>query len=88
MNYTAVLRPSAQKELNAVPDQEYKLISKIISDLEQNPRSIQSKKLAGGGLWRIRVKRYRVIYKIDDTDRLIIIVRVARRREDTYKKLK
>ncbi|MBE0480464.1 MAG: type II toxin-antitoxin system RelE/ParE family toxin [Dehalococcoidia bacterium] len=41
------------------------------------------KKLADSGLWRIRIGRYRIVYAIDDKDQQIIIVKVARRKEDT-----
>ncbi|MBE9477759.1 MAG: type II toxin-antitoxin system RelE/ParE family toxin, partial [Chloroflexi bacterium] len=39
------------------------------------------------GLWRIRVGRYRIVYAIDDESRMIIVVRVAWRSGDTYKRL-
>jgi mRNA-degrading endonuclease RelE of RelBE toxin-antitoxin system len=35
--------------------------------------------------WRIRVGNWRVIYTIDDEERLVTIVAVKRRREDTYR---
>ncbi len=43
--------------------------------------------MAESGLWRIRVGRYRVVYHIDDEKGLVIVVRVAARTEDTYKRL-
>ena len=43
------------------------------------------KKLADSGLWRIRIGQYRVVYAIDDEVQQIIIVKVARRKEDAYK---
>ncbi|MGM0366175.1 MAG: type II toxin-antitoxin system RelE family toxin [Actinomycetota bacterium] len=68
---------------------EYEKIADVISLLEFNPRPPQVKKLGGFkvGLWRIRVGRFRIIYSIDDKSRLITIVRVAKRNEDTYKNL-
>jgi mRNA-degrading endonuclease RelE of RelBE toxin-antitoxin system len=38
-------------------------------------------------LWRIRVGRYRVLYAIDDKQGLVTVVGVARRAEDTYRRL-
>ncbi len=87
MGYTVRLRPSAQKELDIIPEQDYRRISKIISALEQNPRPPKVKKLAGSDLWRPRMGNYRVVYVINDAEKVIIIVRVARRQEDTYKGL-
>jgi mRNA-degrading endonuclease RelE of RelBE toxin-antitoxin system len=35
--------------------------------------------------WRIRIGNWRVIYTIDDAERLVTVVTVRRRREDTYR---
>jgi len=62
-------------------------IAEAISALGQEPRPPRGKKLAGSGLWRIRVGQYRVVYNIDDEEHLVTVVRVAKRTEDTYKRL-
>lgn len=87
MSYRVELRRTAQKEINALPELVYKAIARIISSLEQEPRPLRVKKLAESGLWRIRVRKYRVVYAIDDEAKLVTIVRIARRKEDTYKSL-
>jgi len=38
----------------------------------------------GGRHLRVRVGRYRVIYKIFDSEKLVLIGKVARRSEDIY----
>lgn len=87
MSYEVRLRRAAQKELDALSGPDYEAIAKAISTLEQNPRPPRVKKLADSGLWRIRVGQYRVVYAIDDEPRVITVVRVARRKENTYKGL-
>lgn len=87
MSYQVCLRSSAQKDLDAVIGREYAAIARAISALEKNPRPLKVKKLAESGLWRVRVKQYRIIFAIDDKAMQVIIVRVARRSEDTYKGL-
>ena len=87
MSYKIELRHVAQKQLDQLPEREYKAIAEIISSLAQKPRPLRVKKLADSGLWRIRVKKYRVVYAIDDEAQMVTIVRIARRREDTYKSL-
>ena len=87
MSYEVKIRSAAQKDLDTIVGQEYAAVAKAISGLEENPRPPKVKKLAESGLWRVRVKKYRVIYTINDTAKEIIVVRVARRSEDTYKKL-
>jgi mRNA-degrading endonuclease RelE of RelBE toxin-antitoxin system len=44
-------------------------------------------KLVGTELWRLRVADLRVIYVIDDPGRLVVILKVARRSESTYRRL-
>lgn len=87
MSYKIELRRAACKELDALLEQDYEAVAKAISDLEQEPRPPRVKKLAESGLWRIRVGQYRIAYAINDEAQLVTLVRVARRREDTYKRL-
>lgn len=87
MSYKVELRRAACKELDALLGQDYEAVAKAISALEQEPRPPGVKKLAESGLWRIRVRQYRIVYAINDEAQLVTLVRVARRREDTYKTL-
>jgi len=43
-------------------------------------------KLAGMDFWRLRVGDLRVIYVVDDAAGLVIVLRVARRSESTYRR--
>lgn len=52
-----------------------------------DPRPPGAVKLAGSDLWRIRVGDLRVIYAIEDKDRLVIVLRTARRSESTYRRV-
>jgi len=87
VSYKVELRRVAQKQLDALSGQDYTSIVRVISSLGQEPRPSRVKKLAESGLWRIRIRRYRIVYAIDDEARLVIIVRISRRREATYKNL-
>jgi mRNA-degrading endonuclease RelE of RelBE toxin-antitoxin system len=87
VSYKIELRHVAQKQLDELPEPEYKAIAEIISSLAQKLRPQRVKKLADSGLWRIRARKYRVVYAIDDEAQMVTIVRIARRREDTYKSL-
>ena len=40
-----------------------------------------TKKLRGGGLWRLRVGDYRILYTIQDKRLIVVVVRVGHRRE-------
>ena len=87
MSYGVKIRSAAQKELDTFTGREYQAVAEAISALEETPRPPGAKKLAESGLWRVRVKKCRVIYAINDTSQQIIVVRVSRRSEDTYKGL-
>ena len=87
MSYQIRLRRAAQKQLDKLTGQDYEGVAKAISTLKQEPRPPRVKKLAESGLWRIRVRRYRVVYAIDDKESLVVVVRVAKRTEDTYRRL-
>ena len=87
MNYQVRLRRAARKQLDTLPERDFETVARVISSLEQDPRPSRVKKLAESGLWRVRVGRYRVVYAVDDGKRSVVVVRVARRREDTYTNL-
>lgn len=53
--------------------------------MQQEPRPKGCKKLQGPTrLWRIRVGEYRVVYDIDDDQRLVDVV-VIRHRSEAYR---
>ena len=49
--------------------------------LQENPRPPGCKKLRDRQGWRVRFGHYRIIYKIDDTQKIVTIVEVGHRRE-------
>jgi len=87
VGYEVKIRSAAQKGLDSLTGKEYLSVAEAISALEETPRPPKVKKLADSDLWRVRVKKCRVIYAINDTAKEIIVVRVARRSEDTYKEI-
>jgi len=87
VSYQVELRRAAQKQLDKLAGRDYQAVTGVISALAQEPRPPRVEKLAESGLWRARTGSYRVVYSIDDRERLVIVVRVARRTEDTYKRL-
>ncbi len=87
MSYQVRLRRVVQKQLDRLVGQDYQTVARAISALEQEPRPRGAKKLAESGLWRIRTGQYRIVYNINDEERVVIVVRVAKRTEDTYKRL-
>jgi len=63
--------------LLVLPKQAQIEIARAIDCLADTPRPSGCKKLRGTDLWRLRVGRYRVVYAIDDEDRLVTVIKVA-----------
>jgi len=79
------MAPPARKQFAALPSDVQDQIRPEIVALGANRRPQGSQKLKGSsGEYRIRVGDYRVIYVIDDNNRLVGITRVAHRR-DAYR---
>jgi mRNA interferase RelE/StbE len=59
--------------------------------LADQPRPAGSRKLSGQELYRVRIRidgvPWRVIYQDRDEERVVLITRVARRDEGTYRRL-
>jgi len=87
VSYQVKLRRAAQKELDKLAEQDYEIVAQAISALERETRPTRVKKLAESGLWRIRIGQNRAVYVINDEEHLVIVVRIARRKEDTYRRL-
>jgi mRNA interferase RelE/StbE len=80
--YSVEVKPSAQKELEALPDALLARVVRKLDSLEDAPRPVGCKKLKGyEDQWRIRVGDWRVVYIIDDATKLVSITRIAHRRE-------
>lgn len=84
--YKIELPNRVTKQLDKVPTKTYHSLSKAIHHLEDTPRPVGCKKLFES-FYRIRVGDFRVIYWIDDRSKAIIITKVERRKERTYRNL-
>lgn len=84
--YSLTFKTSARKELDRITDPEFLRIDKAILALKNQPRSYpQSKKLEGENKFRLRVGDYRIVYEIDDKQKIVTIYRV-RHRKDVYRR--
>ena len=82
--YEVLLRRRAERQLDRVPYADHPRIVHATLALGTNPRPYGSRKLHED-IYRIRVGDYRVIYRVDDERREVIVGKVSRRREDTYR---
>jgi mRNA interferase RelE/StbE len=80
-NCSIEVRRSASKELAALQKRECRRIVVKIRALSTDPRPYGSEKLTSDNKYRIRHGDYRVLYEIDEEEKLVTIVRIAPRRE-------
>jgi mRNA interferase RelE/StbE len=81
MKYALKIIPKAQKDLDDIKGKDFDSIKKNILSLSSKPRSLGCKKLTHEEGYRIRVGSFRVLYRIDDPAREVIIYRIKHRRE-------
>lgn len=85
MPYVVILAPAAQKSLDKIPRNFRRRILDALEELVDDPRPSGCVKLLGeDNLWRIRVGDYRIVYTIDDKKLMVLVVRVAHRK-DVYR---
>jgi mRNA interferase RelE/StbE len=84
MSYAICILRRAQRELAGLPLQDFNRVRDTIRAFAQDPRPPGCIKLTGRGGWRIRVGSYRVIYEIDDKQRVVTILHIGHRR-DVYR---
>jgi mRNA interferase RelE/StbE len=84
MNYSLSILRKAQKELAQLPLDSYRRVLQAIRALANDPRPSGCRKLTDREGWRIRVGNFRVIYDIDDGNRVVTILHVGHRR-DVYR---
>jgi mRNA interferase RelE/StbE len=84
--YKIEISSRALKEFNNLSEDIFQRIDKHIEQLKLNARPIGSIKLTDEEGFRIRVGRYRILYKIYDTDKKIIIYAIGHRKNIYNKK--
>ena len=85
MNYSVQIKQSAAKELAGIGGSDRLRTIRAIDGLAQNPFKGSALKGDLRGLRRIRVGGYRVVYEIQNDVLVVLVVRVAHRR-DAYRR--
>ena len=82
MNYVVILTPAAARQLRKFDPPTRRRLQAVIELLADEPRPPAATRLVGGaGEWRVRTGEYRVIYEIHDAELLVLVLRMAHRRE-------
>lgn len=80
-NYSLFIKPSAVKELTALPRDDRRRIVARVRRLGADPRPAGVEKLSGLARYRVRQGDYRVVYAIDDATKAVTIFTIGHRRE-------
>lgn len=81
-DYRVEITRSAARELENLGPRLGRRILGPIEGLASSPRPRQSRKLTGSeNSYRLRVGQYRILYQVDDSNRLITVFAVGHRLE-------
>ncbi len=82
MPYEIEFKPSAEKDFSKLERDAQKRILEKIKSLASDPRPRGVEKLSGHkNRWRIRVGRFRIIYQVFEDKLVILVLRIADRKE-------
>jgi mRNA interferase RelE/StbE len=81
VSYSVKIKASAAKALAKINKPDRIHLIEAIDRLKENPYAGSALKGEFKGLRRIRVGNYRIVYEIQEQELIILVVRVAHRRE-------
>jgi mRNA interferase RelE/StbE len=74
--YHIKIAPAAQRQIRALPPKSQKLMIKFIEALAINPRPPGAARIEGMmGLYREDVNHHRLIYKVEEQEILLLLVK-------------
>ena len=80
--YKVDIRRREQRALDRLPANDHRAVLSTLLGLANNPRPRGVEKVRGkSGWWRIRQGDYRIIYDVNDEQKLVTVVRIGHRRE-------
>ena len=83
--YRVDISPAAARQLRRMPPGDAARLRGPILALGLEPRPPVAVRLVDSDWWQLRVGDLRIVCGTDDDQRLVIILRVARRNESTYR---
>lgn len=81
MAYKIYILPQAKKDLDSLEKNFFNQLKKKILSLKTNPRPQGCLKLTAQEGYRVRIGKFRILYRIDDKNKLVYIYRVKHRKE-------
>lgn len=84
MSWRVEVQRPAEKELAKLSSQARERIVTVLREMAEDPFPVGFKKLRGSDGYRIRVGRYRVLYRVDSVARLVTVGAIGHRK-DVYR---
>jgi len=81
MKYRLKIIPRCEKDLDSITGRDFDALKKKILSLPANPRPFGCRKLTNEDGYRVRMGDFRILYRIDDKAKEVMIYRVRHRRE-------
>jgi len=83
--YKIVFRKSVVRDMRGIPSRDLRRILKTIDSLSEDPRPAGAERLSAQERYRVRQGNYRIIYEINDSEVIVIVVKVGHRK-DVYRR--
>ena len=87
MSWTCRLSNQAAKQLRGLPQDRRKQIGSAIEEMERDPTNGDVRPIKSGrfkGTLRKRVGRYRIVFALEQANRMVDIAAIITRTESTY----
>jgi mRNA interferase RelE/StbE len=82
--YRVDIMRAAEKDLSGLSRKDHRRVVSRIAALTAEPRPHGYEKISGAEKYRLRQGDYRIVYRIDDDQRVVTIVKIGHRR-DVYR---
>jgi mRNA interferase RelE/StbE len=80
--YDIYIEKAAERDLKKLPAADFERIIPHLKSLAEDAKPPGSRKISGTEHdWRIRVGTYRIIYELNEKEKVVSILRVRHRRE-------
>ena len=81
VTYTVRVKDSAERELRRLPQKDNQRVINRLQGLASAPRPPGCVRLAGEDSYRVRQGDYRIVYTVDDQNRIVLVTKIRHRRE-------
>ncbi len=72
---------SAERQLRKLVPSDQKRLTNAMLALADNPRPKGTRKLGGyEDVYRVRVRRYRILYMVSDAELIVLVLKIGHRR--------